>query len=99
MINISNWSKNLKWTNGQGSLLAVAEVDIGYPGYIVCQKGLQSFSEMNSIKSDEGNMQVSKLIVHPGEINSFKCWPLNRRIIASHSDHPEIYIWDINLQP
>jgi len=41
---------------------------------------------------------VSKILIHPGEVNSFKCWPRNRRIIASHSDLPEIYIWDINLQ-
>ena len=41
---------------------------------------------------------VTKLLVHPGEINSFKCWPGNRRVIASHSDYCEIFVWDFNLQ-
>lgn len=44
-------------------------------------------------------LNVTKLLVHPGEINSFKSWPMNRRVIASHSDHSEIFIWDFNLQP
>lgn len=51
-----------------------------------------------SFKGLQARLQVSKILIHPGEVNSFKCWPRNRRIIASHSDLHEIYIWDINLQ-
>ena len=50
-------------------------------------------------KSLPARLNVTKILVHPGEINSFKTWPMNRRIIASHTDHPEIYIWDGALQP
>lgn len=43
-------------------------------------------------------MKVKKILIHPGEINNFKSWVKNKRMIASHSDQHEIYIWDINLQ-
>ena len=42
---------------------------------------------------------MTKVLVHPGEINSFKAWPMNRRIVASHSDHAEIFVWDMGLSP
>jgi hypothetical protein len=42
-------------------------------------------------------MKVTKIIIHPGEINNFKNWSRNKRIIASHSDQHDIYIWDMNL--
>lgn len=41
-------------------------------------------------------MKVTKIIVHPGEINSFKCWPANRKILASHSDLKEVFVWDVD---
>lgn len=44
-------------------------------------------------------MKVTKILIHPGEINSFKCWPNNRRVIASHSDHNELFLWDMDQQP
>jgi len=41
---------------------------------------------------------VNKILIHPGEINSFKSWAMNRRIIASHSDLHNVFVWDMNLQ-
>lgn len=50
------------------------------------------------MQKQQPKMKVKKLLIHPGEINNFKSWPKNGRIIASHSDQQEIYIWDVNLQ-
>jgi WD40 repeat protein len=36
--------------------------------------------------------------VHPGEINSLKVWPKNKRLIATHSDSKKVYIWDVMTQ-
>ena len=45
----------------------------------------------------DSNLKVTKILSHPGEINSFKCWTANRRILASHSDEiQDLYIWDVN---
>lgn len=92
----------------------VADVDIAKQGYVLSQAGgfgsggALSHGRMafegngpggqQSFKGLQARLQVSKILIHPGEVNSFKCWPKNRRIIASHSDLHEIYIWDINLQ-
>lgn len=43
-------------------------------------------------------MEVQKVIVHPGEINCLKCWPKNQRIIATHSDTKNVYVWDFKQQ-
>jgi len=111
---IYNRNSNSKWVGGQASLLVVAEVDIAQQGFVLSQNGgfgsggplsggRMAFEGSGpgghqSFKGLQARLQVSKLLIHPGEVNSFKSWPQNRRIIASHSDHHEIYIWDINLQ-
>ena len=41
---------------------------------------------------------VQKVIIHPGEINSLRVWPKNRRILATHSDSKKVYLWDIVAQ-
>ena len=92
----------------------MAEVDVAKQGYVLSQvggmgsgralsNGRMAFEGngpggQQSFKGLQARLQVSKILIHPGEVNSFKCWPRNRRIIASHSDLHEIYIWDINLQ-
>lgn len=89
----------------QGYLLEHENGDAGLGG----QRTLNRLSYSKVIPSGGAQQQhykqlparlnVTKLLVHPGEVNSFKCWPLNRRVIASHSDHSEIFVWDFNLQP
>jgi WD40 repeat protein len=43
-------------------------------------------------------IEVQKIIIHPGEINCLKCWPRNKRVVATHSDNKNVYIWDIKHQ-
>lgn len=57
-----------------------------------------AYQQQQKGQQAQAKLKVTKILIHPGEINSFRCWPLNRRILASHSDHHEIFIWDINQQ-
>ena len=50
------------------------------------------------MRNNQPKLKVNKILIHPGEINSFKSWPCNKRIIASHSDLHDLFLWDINLQ-
>ena len=50
------------------------------------------------LKNAQPKLKVNKILIHPGEINSFKSWAMNRRIIASHSDLHHVFVWDMNLQ-
>lgn len=43
-------------------------------------------------------IDVQKVIIHPGEINCMKCWPRNKRVLATHSDNKNVYLWDIKHQ-
>uniref|UniRef100_A0A2P2KLG2 Uncharacterized protein MANES_16G101900 n=1 Tax=Rhizophora mucronata TaxID=61149 RepID=A0A2P2KLG2_RHIMU len=40
-----------------------------------------------------------KTIIHPGEVNRIRELPQNSRIVATHTDSPDVLIWDIEAQP
>ncbi|XP_059633102.1 WD-40 repeat-containing protein MSI4-like [Cornus florida] len=40
-----------------------------------------------------------KTIIHPGEVNRIRELPQNNNIVATHTDCPEVLIWDIEAQP
>lgn len=40
-----------------------------------------------------------KTIVHPGEVNRIRELPQNSKIIATHTDSPDVLIWDVEAQP
>ncbi|GJM93376.1 hypothetical protein PR202_ga09925 [Eleusine coracana subsp. coracana] len=40
-----------------------------------------------------------KTIVHPGEVNRIRELPQNSKIIATHTDSPDVLIWDVESQP
>lgn len=43
-------------------------------------------------------IEVSKIVIHPGEINCIKCWSRNPKVIASHTDSRYVFLWDMNAQ-
>ena len=43
-------------------------------------------------------IEVQKIIIHPGEINCLKGWAKNPKIIATHSDTKNVYVWDMQQQ-
>lgn len=40
-----------------------------------------------------------KTIIHPGEVNRIRELPQNNNIVATHTDCPEVFIWDVEAQP
>ncbi|KAF2531618.1 hypothetical protein F2Q70_00029147 [Brassica cretica] len=40
-----------------------------------------------------------KTIIHPGEVNRIRELPQNSKIIATHTDSPDVLIWDVETQP
>ncbi|KAH7547176.1 hypothetical protein FEM48_Zijuj01G0281600 [Ziziphus jujuba var. spinosa] len=40
-----------------------------------------------------------KTIIHPGEVNRIRELPQNSKIIATHTDSPDVLIWDVDAQP
>jgi histone-binding protein RBBP4 len=40
-----------------------------------------------------------KTIIHPGEVNRIRELPQNSKIVATHTDSPDILIWNTETQP
>ncbi|CAH2077565.1 unnamed protein product, partial [Thlaspi arvense] len=40
-----------------------------------------------------------KTIIHPGEVNRIRELPQNSKIVATHTDGPDVLIWDTETQP
>ncbi|VVA99685.1 unnamed protein product [Arabis nemorensis] len=40
-----------------------------------------------------------KSIIHPGEVNRIRELPQNSKIVATHTDSPDVLIWDTETQP
>ncbi|KAL3691523.1 hypothetical protein R1sor_005174 [Riccia sorocarpa] len=40
-----------------------------------------------------------KTIIHPGEVNRIRELPQNSKIVATHTDSREVYIWNLETQP
>ncbi|GLJ49211.1 hypothetical protein SUGI_1038960 [Cryptomeria japonica] len=40
-----------------------------------------------------------KTIIHPGEVNRIRELPQNSKIVATHTDSPDVLIWDVDSQP
>ncbi|KAK8483890.1 hypothetical protein V6N11_081594 [Hibiscus sabdariffa] len=39
-----------------------------------------------------------KTIIHPGEVNRIRELPQNSKIVATHTDSPDVLIWDVETQ-
>ncbi|XP_073295856.1 WD-40 repeat-containing protein MSI4-like [Primulina huaijiensis] len=44
-------------------------------------------------------VKKSKTIIHPGEVNRIRELPQNNKIVATHTDSPDVLIWDVERQP
>ncbi|XP_061362775.1 WD-40 repeat-containing protein MSI4-like isoform X3 [Gastrolobium bilobum] len=40
-----------------------------------------------------------KTIIHPGEVNRIRELPQNSKIVATHTDSPDVLVWDVENQP
>ena len=40
-----------------------------------------------------------KTILHPGEVNRIRELPQDSNIVATHSDAPEVFVWNLETQP
>lgn len=59
-------------------------------------------SKMGGLLHGSGNasssVRVVKTIVHPGEVNKVLDVPQHPHVVVTHSDTPEVYVWNFNTQ-
>jgi histone-binding protein RBBP4 len=83
-----------RWNRGQPGQLLWCSVDVTEAN---CSNRKYIARFMDTHKSSK--VQVAKSIVHPGEVNRLRVSPLLSNVVATHSDSPHVFVWDMNRQP
>jgi hypothetical protein len=58
-------------------------------------RGIGRFSESHR----SSHINIMKRIVHPGEVNKIRICPQYTDVVATHSDSPLTYVWNMTSQP
>lgn len=75
--------------------LVVATADICKPR-VAAAEHVAAWSE--SARSPHISGPVTT-ILHPGEVNKLREMPARPSIVVTHTDAPELYVWDLDAQP
>lgn len=74
--------------------LIIANCDV-VKARVAAENHIANFNE----ESRSPFVKKYKTIIHPGEVNRIRELPQNKNIVATHTDCPEVLIWDIEAQP
>ncbi|GAA0185518.1 hypothetical protein LIER_32806 [Lithospermum erythrorhizon] len=74
--------------------LIIANCDIVKPR-VAAESHIANFNE----EARSPFVKKYKTLIHPGEVNRIREIPQNKNIVATHSDCPEVLIWDVEAQP
>lgn len=74
--------------------LVIANCEIVKPR-VAAAEHISQFNE----ESRSPFVKKFKTILHPGEVNRIRELPQNSNIVATHTDSPDVLIWDIDSQP
>ncbi|ONK59277.1 uncharacterized protein A4U43_C08F4800 [Asparagus officinalis] len=74
--------------------LVIANIEVVKPR-VAAAEHISQFNE----ESRSPFVKKYKTIIHPGEVNRIRELPTNNNIIATHTDSPDVLIWDVEAQP
>jgi len=81
------------WSGSPGELF-VGRVALPKPR-TVPRTSIGKFQENNR----SSRVGVVKRLIHPGEVNRIRAFPLAPHMIATHTDSPTVFIWNTVTQP
>uniref|UniRef100_A0A7C9DUA2 Histone-binding protein RBBP4-like N-terminal domain-containing protein n=1 Tax=Opuntia streptacantha TaxID=393608 RepID=A0A7C9DUA2_OPUST len=74
--------------------LVIANVEVVKPR-VAAAEHISQFNE----EARSPFVRKYKTIIHPGEVNRIRELPQNSNIVATHTDSPDVLIWDVESQP
>ncbi|KAL8171644.1 hypothetical protein V2J09_023448 [Rumex salicifolius] len=90
-----DWLANHNLTDGSvPNTLVIANVEVVKPR-IAAAEHISQFNE----EARSPFVRKFKTIIHPGEVNRIRELPQNSNIVATHTDSPDVLIWDVDSQP
>ncbi|WIA34025.1 hypothetical protein OEZ86_012406 [Tetradesmus obliquus] len=74
--------------------LLVADVDLVKPR-VASTEAIATWNELSRCPY----IKEAKTLVHPGEVNKIREVPQHPEVIVTHTDAPELYVWNTQTQP
>ncbi|KAF6148803.1 hypothetical protein GIB67_038136 [Kingdonia uniflora] len=74
--------------------LVIANVEVVKPR-VAAAEHISQFNE----EARSPFVKKFKTIIHPGEVNRIRELPQNTKIVATHTDSSDVFIWDVETQP
>ncbi|KAG0491833.1 hypothetical protein HPP92_005231 [Vanilla planifolia] len=74
--------------------LVIANCDVVKPR-VAAAEHISQFNE----EARSPFVKKFKTIIHPGEVNRIRELPQNSKIVGTHTDSPDVLIWDVESQP
>ncbi|KAL6755216.1 WD40 repeat-like protein [Haematococcus lacustris] len=74
--------------------LIVATADVCKPG-VASAEVVSSWTDF----SKSPYIKEQKVIFHPGEVNKIREVPGHPQLVVTHTDAPEVYVWNVDKQP
>ncbi|KAK8913677.1 WD-40 repeat-containing protein MSI4 [Platanthera zijinensis] len=74
--------------------LVIANCDVVKPR-VAAAEHISQFNE----EARSPFVKKFKTIIHPGEVNRIRELPQNSNIVGTHTDSPDVLIWDVEAQP
>ncbi|GIL85595.1 hypothetical protein Vretimale_13300 [Volvox reticuliferus] len=74
--------------------LILAHIDVLKPHVASCE-AVSNWQE----KSQAPYVHTIKTIYHPGEVNKVRELPQHPEIVVTHTDSPQLYVWNMDRQP
>lgn len=74
--------------------LVIANCDVVKPR-VAAAEHISQFNE----EARSPFVKKFKTIIHPGEVNRIRELPQNSKIVGTHTDSPDVLIWDVEAQP
>ncbi|KAL8160858.1 hypothetical protein V2J09_012347 [Rumex salicifolius] len=91
--NLQKSSTSLLTDGSVPNTLVIANCDI-VKARVAASEHISQFND----ESRSPFVKKYKTIIHPGEVNRIRELPQHNHIVATHSDTPDVYIWDIESQ-
>ncbi|KAK8513765.1 hypothetical protein V6N12_052933 [Hibiscus sabdariffa] len=91
---LSKWDVKESLTDGSvPNTLVIANCEVVKPR-VAAAEHISQFNE----EARSPFVKKYKTIIHPGEVNRIRELPQNSKIVATHTDSPDVLIWDVETQ-
>jgi histone-binding protein RBBP4 len=99
LFDLSRWGPQLEQAGSKTQRLYLSEQTNGSVPNTLVIANCETVNRQLNEKAHSPFVKKYKTIIHPGEVNRIRELPQNSKIVATHTDSPDILIWNTETQP